>query len=81
MPSLKIATWNANGQSGVNNGLVVISLIFEAHLTNLPWIRVRNFSTYNCLNPSNNARLDFIILICNHIKHEAAMKIQKTNTK
>ena len=81
----RIVTWNANGLGNKRKKLelflhtnrIDIALISETHFTSSTYLRIRNYTLYECPHPSNKARGGAAVLIRDHIKHDYITLIQK----
>ena len=75
--SIRIATWNANGLRNHINEVeafltlqnIDVFLISETHLTSESYLKIKGYSIYHTIHPSNQARGGSAVIIKNSIKH------------
>ena len=89
MAKINIMSWNANGLKNRIHELVAclvcndiqICLICETHDTVETKYKIRGYTYYNTVHPSNNARGGTGIFIKSDIKHDEHIQIQANRTQ
>ncbi|KMQ85369.1 reverse transcriptase, partial [Lasius niger] len=83
-PTLRIATWNANGllqhiselEILLNNEKIDICPVSETHFTKQSYVKIRDFFCYHIPHPADRARGGSAVLIRNNILHHEEPKIE-----